>query len=95
MLSFANGIMQPVKDKPKDYAMGQRCPQNIPCFNPVIYSLDVFLPIVDLRQESYWLPVANLPKRGLVEYYYWLHVTLGWVFTTLSVAGLTGLVKKE
>jgi hypothetical protein len=93
--SFASGIMQPVKDKAKDYPTGERCPQNIPCFNPVIYSLDVFLPIVDLRQESYWLPVANYPKRGLVEYYYWLHVILGWVFTTLSVAGLTGLVKKE
>lgn len=94
-VSFANGVMLPIKGNTSTSATGQRCPEKIPCFNPVIYSLDVFLPIVDLQQESYWLPVANGPKRSLFEHYYWLHVTLGWIFTTLTVAGLTGLVKRE
>lgn len=93
--ALANGFVLPVKDKPQNYRIGTRCPDNLPCFNPLIYSLDVFLPIVDLRQEGYWLPVANKPGRSWFEAYYWLHIILGWLFTTLSVAGLTGLVKKE
>jgi hypothetical protein len=27
-----------------------------PRFNPLVYSLDVFLPFVDLQQICYWLP---------------------------------------
>lgn len=29
-----------------------------PDFNPVVYSLDMFVPLVDLRQAAYWLPSA-------------------------------------
>jgi len=25
----------------------------------------------------------------------WLHIAVGWIFTTLAVAGFTGLVKKD
>jgi hypothetical protein len=34
-----------------------------PRFNSLFYSLDVFLPIIDLHQEKYWLPHA---ERGAV-----------------------------
>ncbi|HEX4412687.1 MAG TPA: hypothetical protein VH107_03600 [Lacipirellulaceae bacterium] len=27
-----------------------------PRFNPIVYSLDVFLPFVDLNQVCYWIP---------------------------------------
>jgi hypothetical protein len=30
-----------------------------PRFNPIVYSLDVFLPFVDLQQICYWLPGEN------------------------------------
>ncbi len=33
--------------------------EDYPRFNPFFYSLDVFVPIVDLHQQSYWLPNAN------------------------------------
>lgn len=32
---------------------------NYPTFNPFVYSLDVFLPFVDLQQICYWLPGEN------------------------------------
>ncbi len=35
-------------------------------FQPLVYSLDVFLPIVNLHQESYWLPKAN--QKEIVSY---------------------------
>jgi hypothetical protein len=93
--AFQSQVMVPIKDRPTNYVAGPRCPSNIPCFEPVIYSVDVFLPIVDLRQESYWLPVANGPYSLAFSIYYWIHILLGWVLTTLGVAGLAGLVKKD
>jgi len=80
---------------------------NYPSFNPLIYSLDVFLPIVDFHQESHWLP--NSKKRSdktlpflfktrsdiLLRWYFWLHIVLGWVFTSLWVAGFTGLIRNQ
>ena len=34
-----------------------------PRFNPLVYSLDVFLPFVDLQQICYWLPGERLHGR--------------------------------
>jgi hypothetical protein len=80
---------------------------NYPKFQPFIYSLDTFLPVVDLGQKSYWTPNANSgfqAKFSLIDFkftwgsalrvYLWLHILLGWFFTTLWVAGFTGLVRK-
>ena len=59
-----------------------------------MYSIDVFLPIVDFYQEGAWRPDTAAFWGQLVRYYLWLHITLGWVLTTLWVAGLSGLVKR-
>jgi hypothetical protein len=77
-----------------------------PTFNTFAYSLDSFLPIVDLRQKEYWLPNAksgaDLPFAilgqqvtwgGIVRAYLWFHIILGWLLTSLWVAGFTGLVR--
>lgn len=39
-------------------------PKDYPAFNALIYSLDTFLPIVDLHQENYWLPNAGKRAGG-------------------------------
>lgn len=76
-----------------------------PAFNALIYSTDVFLPIVDLHQQSYWIPNANRGaevsllmlkcKQGaLLRWYFWAHIICGWILTSLWVAGFTGLVRK-
>ena len=76
-----------------------------PIFNPWMYSLDVFVPMVDLRQENYWMPDVDkgrelfkarsftLKVGGLLRIYMWLHIIAGWVLSTLFAVGLTGLVK--
>jgi hypothetical protein len=58
----------------------------------LFYSLDTMLPVIDLGVADAWHP-----SRGhLGLWVYWrLHVTLGWVFTTLAVLGFTGLVRKK
>jgi len=77
---------------------GQWLPPDYPAFSAAWYSLDVFLPIVDLHQESYWLPGKQ--EQALFwgwgyKIWLWLQIMLGWFLTTIAVAGLTGLVKKD
>lgn len=79
--------------------------ENYPRFNPFIYSLETFVPLVKLEVEQYWIPNANrgveirvrefmLPKNGAVlRWYLWFHIIAGWILTTLWVGGLTGLLK--
>jgi hypothetical protein len=72
-------------------------------FNALIYSTDVFLPIIDFRLEKEWIPSAK--KSGgfnlcfitlgqLLLWYFWLHIFMGWMLTSLWVAAFTGLVRK-
>ncbi|MEX0814059.1 MAG: hypothetical protein WD014_00135 [Dongiaceae bacterium] len=70
-------------------------PPEYPQFRAFVYSLDVFLPIVELHQEEYWLPLANGLKGWAVWIYMWLHIAFGWVLTSLAVLGLGGVIKKD
>ena len=76
-------------------------------FNPLAYSFDAFVPLVDLHQESCWLPDATLEfqysiskdfavtiRGSHLRIYLWIHIVAGWILITLLIVGLTGLVKK-
>ena len=76
-----------------------------PVFNSLVYSIDVFIPLVDFHQTKYWLPNANRGDRvipngpwplhtgGLLLFWFWAETVLGWVLSTLFVVGLTGLIR--
>jgi hypothetical protein len=74
--------------------------EDYPNFNPLVYSLDMFVPLVDLRQATYWLPSPYEGEKEMplevriLRFYMWLHILAGWVFTSLLVVGLSGLVKR-
>ena len=70
-------------------------PKHYPDFNALIYSIDVFIPIVDLGQESYWLPRYSKEHGWIYVFCMWFHIAFGWILTTLGVVGMTGIVKKE
>ncbi len=59
-------------------------------YNAFLYSLDLFLPIVDLHAESAWMPRKDYV---LGQWYLACHVLFGWILVTLFVAALTGFVK--
>ncbi|HEX8276950.1 MAG TPA: hypothetical protein VF615_30190 [Longimicrobiaceae bacterium] len=72
-------------------------------FNAFAYSVDSFLPVGDLHQESRWLPDTGVscelygrsyPCGRLLRGYLWLQNVAGWMLTTLAIAGLTGLIRK-
>ncbi|NOR66916.1 MAG: hypothetical protein GQ528_06140, partial [Woeseiaceae bacterium] len=83
----------------------KRISEVYPVFNPLVYSIDVFVPVVDLRQARYWLPNANrgselvptssaaLCTGGLLLFWLWFEIACGWILTTLFLVGLTGLVR--
>jgi NDP-sugar pyrophosphorylase family protein len=75
-------------------------------FEPLVYSVDSFLPIIDLKEKGEWIPNPNkghviikYPGHDfrwgdLLRIYFWVHTVFGWILTTLWVAGFTGLVRK-
>jgi hypothetical protein len=90
-------------------------PENIPQsaapdyeeLHPLLYSLDAFLPFVDLHQEHYWWPNSKavgdcvvfgykFPLRGsLVRHYLWLQIFSGWLLSAILIAGVTGLMRSD
>ena len=75
--------------------------------SPLLYSLDVFLPFVNLHQEHYWWPDAELSGDCLVlnrkihcdgrmlRRYLWLQIIAGWVLSAIFIAGITGLLRND
>jgi hypothetical protein len=75
--------------------------------HPLLYSLDVFLPFVNLHQEHYWWPDAQASGRysalgvpvrltgALVLYYLWAQIIAGWLLSAIFIAGVTGLLRNE
>lgn len=72
-----------------------RVPEDYPAFNGLMYSLDTFFPFVDFHQEAYWLPFAGDRFGWFFRLWLWVHIIAGWVLSTMAVAGLTGLIKKD
>ncbi len=92
------GVMQPSKERvymSKEFIENKKIPSEYPQFNSFMYSMDVFVPFLDLHQEDYWLPDATKPYGFLFRIYFWFHILCGWIFSTLTAASLTGLIRKE
>ncbi len=58
-------------------------------YDPILYSLDLFLPI-DLGIAKYWEPKSEC---NLKRYYAKFQIIMGWVLITLLLASLTGIIK--
>ena len=67
---------------------------SLTALQPVIYSLDSLLPFVDLQQQRYWLPATSVDGGWPVMVYLWLHISFGWVLSTLTVIAFSGLVRQ-
>jgi hypothetical protein len=63
-------------------------------FNSFMYSWDVLLPVINFHQKDYFSSDATNFWGEMVRVYFWIQIALGWVFTTLAVASLTGLVRR-
>ena len=59
-------------------------------YNPLWYSLDLFVPILNLQAVAFWSPRADL---HFVRHYARLHRILGWLLVPIGLAAVTGLIK--
>jgi hypothetical protein len=78
--------------------------EDYPVFNAFVYSLESFIPLVKFDQSASWTPNANrstsisryhlnVPTGRLLRWYLYGHIAAGWLFTSLWVGAVTGLVK--
>jgi hypothetical protein len=60
----------------------------------LVYAVDTFLPIITFGQKDHWTPNSSAGADGAwLRRYLWMHIWLGWLLTTLFVAGLTPIVR--
>ena len=106
---FRAEVITPTKEGAYVSAAGdedRQLSKDYPNPNALMYSLDVFVPVVDLHQASYWLPNAArdgelriTEQRSLgisgraLRCYFWFHIVAGWILTTLLVVALTGVIR--
>ena len=65
------------------------CPAGIPCFNSFIYSFQLLVPVIDLRETAAWAPnSASKPWGMLLMSYTWLMIAVGWVVGVALAAGV-------
>jgi hypothetical protein len=89
------------RDAYNDFRNGE-LPPDYPPFSAFVYSLENCVPIIKLGQDDDWQPDPSpdmeiAPRRMLtprvLRVVRRIMVCLGWLLTTLLVAGLTGLLK--
>ncbi|MDU8911751.1 hypothetical protein [Aestuariicoccus sp. MJ-SS9] len=65
-------------------------------FHPLIYALDLFIPLDALGQEAAWSPSPARGVWGTAAYWSgWVMQLLGWVITAIGAAALAGLVGRK
>ncbi len=97
-LGYREGVVMPATQSVYEQFLNQHTlPPSYPSFNPLIYSLDTFLPLTDFHQEDYWYPNPHLACRSfkrplqcgtVLHWYLGAHILAGWVFAILGIAGL-------
>jgi hypothetical protein len=72
------------------------CLPGYPCYNPFVYSFQMLIPGLDLREATYWWPDAGKAPWGFpLVLYTWLMIVFGWVLTTAVVAGITQVFRRR
>ncbi|MGF7235405.1 MAG: hypothetical protein ACQSGP_10685 [Frankia sp.] len=75
--------------------VAEQCPRAFPCLSRAGYAADVFLPIVDLDQEASWRPSGRGGWGRALVAYQWFAIASGWVLTTIVIAAVTGVVRRD
>jgi hypothetical protein len=86
----AEGLMAPAVSQPARSSARLR---------PLAYSLDVLVPLVDLREQRRWAPAVNDDRTALpavlVQTLTWFEALCGWLATLTLLAMATGLADRD
>jgi len=103
-VGYCNGLIAPTDAKAYQCrnASGKPPPQYQP-FNCVAYSVETFVPLLDLQQNKNWAPNPQLGAKWLIHFgpgsllrfYLWIHILAGWILSAMFGAALSGLIRRE
>jgi hypothetical protein len=97
-LGYREGVMAPASTDVLVQEMYQKyreIPKDYPTFSAWAYSIDAFVPFLDLVLEHYWIPNADAGWGGaLLRIYLWIHIGVGWILSTLFLTGVTGIIRR-
>jgi hypothetical protein len=126
-MGYRAGLLTPSdKEAHRGFVETGLAPAGYEQFCAIVYSLDTFVPLIDLGQRGHWilsptptgrppgysndnllvrvacdammtevLPRDLWPSTTFMRFYRWVHIVFGWFFTTMFVAGVTGLVQRR
>ena len=93
-LSSQNRVLA-CKVATSDAGKDGRALANYPGFNGYWYAADAFIPIVSLRQEEFWVPVAQQSSwtspRSVTHFF----SLLGWILSSLGIAGTLSYLNRS
>jgi cytoskeletal protein CcmA (bactofilin family) len=97
-LGYREGVMAPASTDVLVQEMYQKyreIPKDYPTFSAWAYSIDAFIPFLDLILEHYWIPNADAGWAGaLLRIYLWIHIGVGWILSSLFLTGVTGIIRR-
>jgi cytoskeletal protein CcmA (bactofilin family) len=77
------------------YQKYREIPKDYPPFSAWAYSIDAFIPFLDLVLEHYWIPNADAGLAGaLLRIYLWIHIGVGWILSSLFLTSVTGIIRR-
>ncbi len=79
----------------KDTKEQMASPADLPCgerIKPLLYALDVFIPVLDLRQQE---ACSISPDKVYWRYGQAVYALIGWVFTPLMFLSVTGILRRH
>lgn len=89
------GLMIPTTLPKGSAPTAMHCTNNYPCFYPAAYAIDTVIPLINVRQAAYWTTNGQTPWGHALGIFTWVSIVFGWALATLSVAGYTGLVRRD
>jgi len=64
-------------------------------FQPLIYASDIFIPLIDMKNQGLWRVNYSHEYSWVITGFTLFYTLFGWLLTTLTVAGLSGVIKKD
>lgn len=93
-VAYQQGLIGPSPEKIEMFNQFKSGRASYPSFYPWLYSVDLIIPILDLKQEAYWYPIVGARGGWLVFVYWLIHQLAGWVLWSLFITGVTGIIQR-
>lgn len=98
MIAYQKGAIVPASvdvliNKP--YVDSHVPPSDYPKFDPFMYAFDVFIPIIDLKMEPYYLPKRGVFWGDVAWVVMWIEIIGGWLLSTLFISAVANVIRRE